>query len=94
MGDELATRTVEVAANGLAHGLAAVVSLFAPNVIVIGGGLGAGNPDYLAMVGERAKPLITPYFREDWRLAVSELGERVVAQGAAILAERFITKAR
>lgn len=85
-GDDLAARTVDVASNGLAHGLAAVISLFAPELIVIGGGLGAGNPDYLAIVERRTRPLITPYFRDHWRMAVSELGERVVAQGAAVLA--------
>ncbi len=77
---------VEVASNGLAHGLAAVISLFAPELIVVGGGLGGGNPDYLAIVERRTRPLITPYFRDCWRMAVSELGERVVAQGAAVLA--------
>lgn len=85
-GDGLATRTVEIAANGLARGLAAVVSLFAPELIVIGGGLGAGNPDYLEQVERRTRPLITPYFRDHWRMTVSELGELVVAQGAAVLA--------
>ena len=87
-GDALAARTVELAANGLAQGLAAVVSLFAPELIVIGGGLGAGNPDYLEQVERRMRPLITPYFRDHWRMAVSELGERVVAQGAAVLARQ------
>jgi glucokinase len=87
-GDGLAARTVEIAANGLAHGLAAVVSLFAPELIVIGGGLGAGNPDYLAHVERKMRPLITPYFRDHWRMAVSELGERVVVQGAAVLARQ------
>lgn len=88
-GDDLASRTVEIAANGLAHGLAAVVSLFAPELIVIGGGLGAGNPDYLAQVERRMRPLITPYFRDHWRMTVSELGERVVTQGAAVLARQL-----
>jgi glucokinase len=87
-GDGLATRTVEIAATGLAHGLAAVVSLFAPQLIVIGGGLGGGNPDYLAQVERRMRPLITPYFRNHWRMAVSELRERVVVQGAAVLARQ------
>ena len=89
-GDALAARTVEIAANGLAHGLAAVVSLFAPELIVIGGGLGAGNPDYLAQVELRTRPLITPYFRNHWRMAVSELGDRAVTQGAAVLAARVV----
>ena len=89
-GDALAARTVEIAANGLAHGLAAVVSLFAPELIVIGGGLGAGNPDYLAQVELRTRPLITPYFRNHWRMAVSELGEQAVTQGAAVLAARVV----
>lgn len=88
-GDDLAARTVDVASNGLAHGLAAVISLFAPELIVIGGGLGTGNPDYLAVVERRARPLITPYFRDHWRMTVSELGERVVAQGAAELARQL-----
>ncbi len=89
VGDKLAARTVEVAANGLAHGLAAVVSLFAPELIVIGGGLGANNPDYLAQVEGRMRPLITPYFRDHWRMAVSALRERVVVQGAAVLARQI-----
>ena len=88
-GDNLAARTVDVASNGLAHGLAAVVSLFAPELIVVGGGLGAGNPDYLAIVERRTRPLITPYFRDHWRMTLSELGERAVAQGAAVLARQL-----
>lgn len=88
-GDALATRTVNIASSGLAHGLAAVVSLFAPDLIVIGGGLGSGNPDYLAQVDRKMRPLITPYFRDCWRMAASELGERVVAQGAAVLARQL-----
>lgn len=88
-GDALATRTVDTAANGLSHGLAAVVSLFAPELVVVGGGLGAGNPDYVDKVEQLTRPLVTPYFRDDWRLTVSQLGEQVVTQGAAELARRL-----
>ncbi len=85
-GDALAEKTVDVAAHGLARGLASVVSLFAPELLVVGGGLGAGNPDYLEKVEALTRPLITPYFRDHWRLVPSELGEQVVTQGAAALA--------
>lgn len=88
-GDELATRAVDIAADGLAHGIAAVVSLVAPELIVIGGGLGVGNPDYLEKVERLTRPLVTPYFRDDWRLSTTELGETVVTQGAAVLAQRL-----
>ena len=88
-GDALATRTVETAATGLAHGLAAVISLFAPELIVVGGGLGSDNPDYLEQVEQRTRPLVTPYFRNDWRLTSGELGERAVTQGATALAQQL-----
>jgi glucokinase len=88
-GNALATRTVDIAANGLAHGLAAVVSLFAPELVVIGGGLGTGNPDYLDKVEQLTRPLVTPYFRDNWQLTIGQLGERAVTQGAAVFAAQL-----
>lgn len=88
-GDELATRTIEIAATGLSRGLAAVISLFAPELIVVGGGLGSDNPDYLEQVEQRTRPLVTPYFRNHWRLTIGELGERAVTQGAAAMAQQL-----
>ncbi len=85
-GDRFAEAVVEIAARGLAAGLAASVNLLAPERVVIGGGVGTGNPDYLERVEELAQPLVVPYFRERWSMLPSSLGTDAVCQGAAALA--------
>lgn len=84
-GDALAGQVIERAAELLGRGLAMAVNLVSPDRIVIGGGVGAGNPDFVERAAERARPLAAPYFRE-FQVCAAELGESVAPQGAALLA--------
>lgn len=85
-GDTFLAGAVETAGAALARGLAAAIGLLAPDRVVIGGGLGAGNPDFIEMVAAKTKPLVVPYFRERYSIRTSALRENVVPQGAALLA--------
>jgi glucokinase len=89
-GDDFARRVVEQAAAYLAIAVAAAVNLIAPEVFVVGGGVGAGNPRFLELIDEKTHPRVAPYFREHYRLVRCELEENVVAQGAAILARQSV----
>ncbi len=87
-GDPTATAAVERAADALAVALGAVMTLLAPQAIVVGGGVGAGNPDFVALAARRAKDHCSTYFHSFFRTVPAALGEAVVTQGAALLAAR------
>ncbi|MBI1352996.1 MAG: ROK family protein [Acidobacteria bacterium] len=87
-GDSAATRQVERAADGLAAALGAAMTLLAPQAIVIGGGVGAANPDFIRLASERAKHRFSSYFQSFFKVVPAALGEAVVTQGAALLAAR------
>ena len=84
--DAFATLTVEKAATCLASAVGAAINLLAPEVFVVGGGVATGNPSFVDLLREKTEPLVAPCFRGRCRIAPSKLKERVVAQGAAILA--------
>ena len=86
--DKFASAVVETAATHLATAIAAAVNLLAPEVFVVGGGVGAGNERFLDLVARTARPRVVHYFREGFRLVPSLLKEQVVTQGAAILASQ------
>lgn len=88
-GDAFARRVVERSASYLATAISAAINLIAPDVFVVGGGVGAANSDYLALVSAKVNPLVVVYFRDHYRLVPSALGENVVSQGAAILAAQI-----
>jgi glucokinase len=88
-GDPFAGRVVEQAASYLATAIGAAINLTAPEVFVVGGGVGAGNSDYLALVSKKVSPLVVVYFRDRYRIVRCALGEDAVSQGAAILASRI-----
>jgi predicted NBD/HSP70 family sugar kinase len=87
-GEPTASAVVGRAAEALGVALGAVMTMFAPQAIVIGGGVGGGNPDYLALAADHAKPYCSTYFHSFFRVAPASLGEAVVTQGAALLAAR------
>ena len=68
--------------------LGAVMTLLAPQAIVVGGGVGSGNPDFVALAAERGKDHCSTYFHSFFRTVPAALGEAVVTQGAALLAAR------
>ena len=85
-GDRFADLVVSHSARALATAVAAAVNLTAADMVVVGGGVGSGNPDFVAEVGDLARPRIVNYFREGFRIAPAGLGAEVVTQGAAVLA--------
>ncbi len=87
-GDKFASAVVETAAGHLATAVAAAVNLVAPDVFVVGGGVGAGDQEFLRLVERIARPRVVVYFRDAFRMVPSELREEVVTQGAAILASQ------
>ena len=86
--DPFARTVVDRAAGCLAWAVAAAINLFAPDVFVVGGGVGSGNPAFVDLLREKAKPLVVPCFRGRGRIMSCELGESVVAQGAVVLASQ------
>jgi len=59
----------------------------------VGGGVGSGNPDFLALVSRKTSERVVVYFRDRFRMVPSALGEQVVSQGAAILAAQQVESA-
>jgi len=85
-GDGFATKVIEESTEALATALGAAINLTAADKVVIGGGLGAGSPEYLALAAQKTARRVVPYFRDRVEIVASGLGEQVVTQGAAILA--------
>lgn len=92
-GDAFAAEVVDRSAGYLATALGAAINLISPQVVVVGGGVGAGNPPFLELVAEKVHPLVVVFFRDRYRIAPSELREQVVTQGAAILAAQHVEAA-
>jgi glucokinase len=88
-GDKFASAVVETAAGHLATAVGAAVNLIAPDIFVVGGGVGAGNEPLLRLVERTARPRVVVYFRESFRMVPTALREEVVTQGAAILASQI-----
>jgi predicted NBD/HSP70 family sugar kinase len=77
-GDPIAGRVIEQEARRLALALAAVAAVVDPELVILGGGLARSGDLLLAPIA-RELSAVSP-FRP--RLAVSELGEEAVLQGA------------
>jgi glucokinase len=90
LGDPFASAVADRAAGYLAQALGAVVNLISPDVVVVGGGLGTGNPRFLSLVSEKLRPQVVSYFRDQYQIVPCELREQVVSQGAAILASQSV----
>ena len=85
-GDAQARATLERHAGRLARGLAGVVNLLDPAVIVLGGGVGG-----IAGLAEGLEPRIRPHvFADDWacRIARPKFGDSSGVRGAAWLWDR------
>jgi predicted NBD/HSP70 family sugar kinase len=81
-GDDIALRVVELEAQRIALGIAAIVPVVDPELVVLGGGIGR-NGDLLLEPVERELGALSP-FRP--RLEVSALGEEVGLHGSVALA--------
>jgi len=81
-GDQKARRAVALVAEGIALGIAAIVPVLDPALVILGGGIGR-NADLLRESLERELRALSP-FRP--RIEVSSLGEEAELMGAVSLA--------
>jgi|YelNatPaOPRAMG01_1025707.scaffolds.fasta_scaffold22743_2 glucokinase-like ROK family protein len=84
-GDELALRLMNEAAEYIGIGLAAIVNLFAPECIVLSGGLASAGDFFLEAMRKTVAERSFTYDRVRPRFARSELGEDSACIGAAAL---------
>lgn len=94
-GDPLAADLLEDTAADLAFGLSHVVHLLHPEVIILGGGLSLVGEPLRAAVQRQLPPLLMESFRPGPPVALAQLGEDAVPEGALVLAGmRFGESAR
>ena len=89
-GDEFAKTVVVRAADYLSMAVSAALNLLAPEVFVVGGGVGSGNRAFLDLLTEHVADKVAPCFRDHYRLVPSALREQVITQGAAVLAAQQV----
>jgi glucokinase len=83
-GDKAVERIVKKAAQWIGKGVAVMVNLFAPDVVLLGGGLVEAMPElYLKEVDGAAKTSVMPAYEGTYRLVIAALGDDAVAAGAA-----------
>jgi glucokinase len=86
--DLFAGVTMRVLATFIGQALANVIQIVNPDVIVIGGGVGASSERYVKMIGELTRQFVMPSLRDHCVFTRTTLRENVVTQGAALLAMR------
>jgi glucokinase len=85
-GEAEAGRVVGRAATLMGQAVGSAISLFAPSLVVFGGGVMEGNRAYLDRITEEARRHAFPPFRSPLRFELSRLRRDVVCQGAALWA--------
>ena len=85
-GDQFAKAVVSRVANYLSMAVAATINLLAPEVFVVGGGVGSSSQQFLDLLADCVKDKVAPCFRDQYQLVPSALHEQVIIQGAALLA--------
>jgi glucokinase len=91
-GDKAVERIVKDAAGGLGGGIPIAVSLVAPDVVVLGGGLVEAMPELLrSEVEEAARKHVMRSMRGSFEVVVAKLGDDATATGAAAWAQRTVT---
>jgi len=86
-GNEVAIEVLSHACQALGWGIAQMITLLSPHVIVIGGGVAQmGEALLLAPLREQVDRYVFPPLRGTFSLVPAELGEAVVVHGAVALA--------
>ena len=92
-GDPLAQRMVEETAQFLAAGLVGIINTFNPCLIVLGGGVIQGLPEYISLVENIVHLRALEEALEGLCIVTSALGNRAGVIGAAALARHRFHKA-
>lgn len=83
-GDRVVEAIVCRAAQRLGVGVAAVIHLLAPDVVVLGGGLVEAMPDlFVKQVTNAARRAVMKSFADTFRVEIAQLGDDAVTLGAA-----------
>jgi glucokinase len=87
-GDQGAAQVVNTAMTWLGIGVANLVNIFNPELVVIGGGVSLAGEKLLAPVGAQISRFAMPVQKKTVRLATSALGDRAGVAGALELARQ------
>ena len=94
-GDKVVEQIVRDAARWLGIGIANVVNLMAPDIVVLGGGLVEAMPGiFRDEVRQVARGRVMPAFRDDFEVVVGKLGDNAAAAGAAAWARESASAAK
>ncbi|MBA7634310.1 Glucokinase [subsurface metagenome] len=91
--DPLARRLVEETAQYLAAGLVSIINAFNPSLLVLGGGVILGLPEYATIVECAVRENALPTAVEGLRIVIAALGDKAGVIGAAALARDKIRQA-
>ena len=86
-GDALAKDVLDYVGRSLAKGLAWAITLWSPDVIVIGGGAANAGERLLAPMREALMPLILPMYRERFTIKLAEMNDDAGVVGSAAFAK-------
>jgi len=92
-GDPLACRLVEETAQYLAAGVVSIVNAFNPCLVVLGGGVIQGRPEYVSEVEHVVRENALQTAVEGLRIVMAALGDKAGVIGAAALARDKIGRA-
>ncbi|BCW52214.1 ROK family protein [Arthrobacter sp. StoSoilB13] len=92
-GDALAVRLLQRSARVVGESIAALVNMFNPGIIVIGGAMASAGEVYLAEVRQRVYELSLPLATRDLRILLSVNDEREPLRGGAELAREQLFEA-
>jgi glucokinase len=85
--DSLALEVIEESARFLAIGVAGVVNLLNPEVVIIGGGVADGGAGYVEVVSKELRQRVCDSAKEKLRIVKAALGNSAGFIGAGILGE-------
>ncbi len=92
-GDALAVRLLQRSARVVGESIAALVNMFNPGIIVIGGAMASAGEVYLAEVRQRVYELSLPLATRDLRILLSVNDEREPLRGGVELAREQLFEA-
>ncbi|MCZ6635887.1 MAG: ROK family protein [bacterium] len=91
-GDRLALRVVDETCVYLGMGMAGAMNAFAPDIMVVGGGVSKAGRVLFDPLREQVKRFLMPVHRPHVKVVPARLKGRSVLMGAVALAREFITR--
>ncbi|MFC2038484.1 ROK family protein [Chloroflexota bacterium] len=85
-GDYLAGRIVEETVEYLASGIVGIVNAFNPRLVILGGGVIQGMPEYVSIVDPLVRFNALEAALDDFKIVMAALGNKAGVIGAAALA--------